>query len=84
MYVLFIDFKLAYNEIKRSDLFRALEDLGIKNKLIRLRKMTLNESTNKIIVNGKLTEKIRIRGWSRQGDPYHLIEHLIMRLEKPN
>jgi len=44
VYQLFIDFKEAYDSIRREVLFNILTELGIPMKLVRLIKMCLNET----------------------------------------
>ena len=41
---LFIDFKKAYDSVKREDLCNILTEFGIPKKLVRLIKMCLNET----------------------------------------
>jgi hypothetical protein len=50
---LFIDFKKACDSIKREVLYNILVEFGIPKKLVRLIKMCLNETYNKVGV-GKL------------------------------
>jgi len=41
---LFIDFKKAYDSVKREILYKILIEFGIPRKLVRLIKMSLSES----------------------------------------
>lgn len=45
---LFIDFKAAYDSIVRVQLYEAVEEFGIPNKLIRLPRMTMTDVRNKV------------------------------------
>jgi hypothetical protein len=53
---LFIDFKKAYDSIKREVIYSVLLEFGIPKKLVRLIKMCLNETYSKVRV-GKLLSK---------------------------
>jgi hypothetical protein len=53
VHLLFIDFKKAYNSVKREDLYNILVEFGIPKKLVRLIKMCLNEICSEVLV-GKL------------------------------
>jgi hypothetical protein len=52
---LFVDFKKAYDSVKREVLYNILLEFGITKKLVRLIKMCLNETYSKVRV-----EKIRL------------------------
>jgi hypothetical protein len=41
---LFIDFKKAYESLKREDLYNIFIEFGVPMKLLRLNKMCLNET----------------------------------------
>jgi hypothetical protein len=45
---LFIDFKKAYDSVKREVLYNILLEFGIPKKLVRLIKMCLNETYNQV------------------------------------
>jgi hypothetical protein len=45
---LFIDFKKAYDSVKREVLYNILLEVGIPKKLVRLIKMCLNETYSKV------------------------------------
>jgi hypothetical protein len=47
---LFIDFKKAYDSIKREVFYNILLEFGIPKKLVRLIKMCLNETYSKVRV----------------------------------
>jgi hypothetical protein len=48
MHQLFIDFKKAYDSVKREVLYNFLLEFGIPKKLVRLIKMCLNETYSKV------------------------------------
>jgi hypothetical protein len=45
---LFIDFKKAYDSVRREVLYNNLNEFGIPVKLIRLKKMCLNETYSRV------------------------------------
>jgi sorting nexin-29 len=65
---LFIDFKTAYDEVNRYQLYKAMLELGIPLKLVRLRKATMEGTTTKVKIQNELSESFRIRNGLRQGD----------------
>jgi hypothetical protein len=65
---LFIDFKKAYDSIKREVFYNILLEFGIPKKLVRLIKMCLNETYSKIRVGKLLSDKFPIRNGLKQGD----------------
>jgi hypothetical protein len=65
---LFIDFKKAYDSIKREVLYNILVDFGIPKKLIRLIKMCLNETYSKVNVGKLMSYKFPIPNGLKQGD----------------
>jgi hypothetical protein len=46
---LFIDFKKAYESVKRAVLYNILLEFGIPKKVVRLIKMRLNETYSKVV-----------------------------------
>jgi hypothetical protein len=48
---LFIDFKKAYDSMKREVLYNILVEFGIPKKVVRLNKMCLNETYSKVCVD---------------------------------
>lgn len=66
--LLFIDFKQAFDSLKRKELIKALEESGINEKLKRLIVMTMNNNTISIKTPRGKTEEFRINKGVRQGD----------------
>jgi hypothetical protein len=65
---LFIDFKKAYDSVKREVLYNILLESGIPKKLVRLIKMCLNETYSKGHVGKFLSETFPIQNGLKQGD----------------
>ena len=65
---LFIDFKQAYDTVKRNALYEALEDLGIPKKLIRMVKMTMANSRNVVKIGREYSRVFNVNEGLRQGD----------------
>jgi hypothetical protein len=58
---LFIDFKKAYDSIKREVLYSILLEFGIHKKLVRLIKMCLYETYSKVRVSKVLSVNFLFR-----------------------
>jgi hypothetical protein len=65
---LFIDFKKAYDSIKREVLYNILLEFGIPKKLVRLIKMCLNETYSKVHIGKLLSDKFPIQNGLKQED----------------
>jgi hypothetical protein len=65
---LFIDFKKAYDSVKREVLYNILLEFGIPKKQVRLIKMCLNETYSKVCVGKLLSDKFPIQNGLKQGD----------------
>ena len=65
---LFIDFKSAYDSIYREKLLRAMMELGIPYKLIRLVKTTMTNVQCSVQTQSHLSEPISTTCGVRQGD----------------
>jgi hypothetical protein len=65
---LFIDFKKAYDSVKREVLYNILFQSDIPKKLVRLIKMCLNETCSKVRVGKLLSDKFPIQNGLKQGD----------------
>jgi hypothetical protein len=65
---LFIDFKKAYDSIKREVLYNILLEFGILKKQLMLIKMCLNETYSKLRVGKLLSDKFPIQNGLKQVD----------------
>ena len=63
MHQLFIDFKKAYDSVRREALYNILTEFGIPKKLVRLIKMCLTETYSRVLVGKNLSEVFPIRGF---------------------
>jgi len=61
MQQLFIDFKKAYDSVRREVLYNILIEFGIPMKLVRLIKMFLNETYSRVQVGKHLSDMFPIR-----------------------
>jgi hypothetical protein len=65
---LFIDFKKAYDSVRREAFYNILIEFGIPKKLVRLIKMCLAETYSRVRVGKNLSEMFPIRNGLKQGD----------------
>ncbi|KAJ4434206.1 hypothetical protein ANN_22754 [Periplaneta americana] len=65
---LFIDFKKAYDSVKREVLYNILIEFGILNKLVRLIKMCLSETYSRVRIGQFLSDAFSIHCGLKQGD----------------
>jgi hypothetical protein len=63
-----LDFKKAYNSVKREVLYNILLEFGIPKKLVKLIKMSLNETYSKVQVGKLLSDKFPIQNGLKQGN----------------
>lgn len=68
-FLVFIDFKQAYDKVKRKDLYKALEKLEISGKDIQMIKLMLKKTDNRVRVNSRNSDIFEVREGVRQGDP---------------
>ena len=68
MHHLFIDFKKAYDSVRREGLYNILIEYGIPIKLVRLIKMCLTETYSRVWVGENLSDIFPIRNGLKQGD----------------
>jgi sorting nexin-29 len=68
VYQLFIDFKKAYDSIKREVLYNILVEFGMPKELVRLIKACLNETYSKVRIGKLLSDKFPVQNGLKQGD----------------
>ena len=66
LHQLFIDFKQAYDSIKRSQLWQAMAECGIPKKLISLVKICLEGSKSRVKIDGTLSDCFEVRSGLKQ------------------
>jgi hypothetical protein len=89
LHILFIDFKKAYDSIKHSAIWKALEELGCPRKLIRMIQLTLKGANAKVRCGGATSESFPVGVGLRQGDGLSVflfnvvLEWIIRKLIRP-
>ena len=68
MHQLFIDFKKAYDSVRREVLYNILMEFGVPTKVVRLIKMCLTETYSRVLVGKNLSYMFSIRNGLKQGD----------------
>jgi hypothetical protein len=64
----FIDFKKAYDSVRREVLYSILIEFGVPVKLVRLIKICLNETYSKVRIGTYLSDNFPIQNSLKQGD----------------
>jgi hypothetical protein len=65
---LFIDFKKAYDSVRRDALYNILIEFGIPRKLVGLIRMCLNETYGRVRIGKYLSDKFTNENGLKQGD----------------
>jgi len=65
---LFIDYKKAYDPVRRDILYKILIEFGILRKLVRLIKMSLTETYSRVRVGKNVSDRFPIRNGLKQAD----------------
>jgi len=65
---LFIDFKKAYDSVRREVLYKILLEFGIPRKLVRLIKMSLTENYSRVRLGKNVSDRFPIRNVLKQRD----------------
>jgi len=65
---LYIDFKQVYDSVRKEVLYNILIECGIPMKLVRLIKVCLTETYNRVWVGKNLSDLFPIRNGLKQGD----------------
>jgi sorting nexin-29 len=64
----YVDYKQAYDSINKAQLIEIMKDFGVPDKLVRLVKMTLESTNNKVKVQGKMSPSFQTAAGFRHGD----------------
>jgi len=64
----FIDFKKAYDPVRRKVLYNILIEFGIPMKLVRLTKICLTETYSRVQIGKNLSDMFPVRNSLKQGD----------------
>jgi hypothetical protein len=64
----FIDFKKAYDSVRREVLYNILIEFGISRKLVGLIKMSLDETYSRVCIGKNLSEKFYIKNGLKEED----------------
>ena len=65
---LFIDFKKAYDSVRKEVLYNTLMEFGVPKKLIRLIKMCLTETYSRVRIGKNLSDMFPIINGLKKGD----------------
>jgi hypothetical protein len=65
---LFIDFKKAYDSVRKKVLYNIRIEYGVPMKLVRLIKMLLNETYSRVRISKHLSDSFPIQNSLKQGD----------------
>jgi hypothetical protein len=71
---LFIDFKKAYDSVRREVLYNILNiliEFGLPMKLVGLIKMCLNETYSKVRIGKHLSDRFPIQNGLKRGDAFN-------------
>ncbi|XP_072389535.1 uncharacterized protein [Diabrotica undecimpunctata] len=61
VYVLLVDFKQAYDTVKRHPMYGLMKEMGLPSKLVRMVKVTMDNSTNEIAWKGHKSNNLKKR-----------------------
>ncbi|RLU18885.1 hypothetical protein DMN91_009243 [Ooceraea biroi] len=65
----FVDFQKAYDKVHRTAVYRAMREIRIPEKLIRLTRMTMRGTISRVKLGNRISEVIIVKNDLRQGDP---------------
>jgi len=68
LYATFIDFKKAFDSINRSVMFSILRNYGIPEKIVQAIRTIYEQSTSRVLVDGKISKEFKTNTGVLQGD----------------
>jgi sorting nexin-29 len=68
LYQLFVDFKKAYDSVRREVLYNILIEFGVPMELVRQIKVCLNKTYSKVGIGKHLSDNFPIQKGLKQGD----------------
>jgi len=68
VYQLYVDFRQAYDSIDREKLYTIMLDFNIPRKLVRLTRLTMENSESRVNIQGNLTDPFKLNQGLKQGD----------------
>jgi sorting nexin-29 len=66
LHILYVDYKKAFDNIKRTELLNAMGSYGIPKKLVRLVEMTMKDSDAKITCGGNVSKSFNVLQGDRE------------------
>jgi len=91
MYVLFIEFKQAFDSVGKQKIIQILQELRVPNRLVRLINMTIQNTEASVKIENLTYNPFSITSGVRQGDPFSakifslildaVIKELILRVD---
>jgi len=78
MYVLVTDFKQAFDSADRRKTIQIIQEVRIQNKLVRVIKMTLQNTEASVKIENLTSKPFSISSGVRQGDPFSAIFNVIL------
>ena len=70
MYVLFIEFKQAFDSVGKQKIIQILQELRVPNRLVRLINMTIQNTEASVKIENLTYNPFSITSGVRQGDPF--------------
>lgn len=68
LYMLFVDYKQAYDSVDRKKLWKALKTFGIPLKIIKMVQLCNSETCSKVKFGNEVSIHFEIKSKLRQGD----------------
>ena len=73
----FVDFKKAYDRVQHGALFRILDHVGVRGRMLKFIKRLYRKNRVRVRVGGRLSKSFRMRRGNRQGCPLSPLLYII-------